>query len=78
MPVEHDLSRDFPEYHSQAQARIKADPAFDRLVGDYRRLDDRILALEALDEPARDDELNRLRRERVLLKDRIALLLQRT
>ncbi|WP_263143598.1 DUF465 domain-containing protein [Pseudomonas sp. RIT-PI-AD] len=76
MPVEHDLSLDFPEFHSQAQARIKVDPAFDRLVAEYRRLDAHILALEALDDPDQDDELNRRRRERVLLKDRIARALQ--
>ncbi|TRX73776.1 YdcH family protein [Pseudomonas mangiferae] len=78
MPVEHDLSQDFPEFHSQAQERIKSDPAFDRLVTDYCQLDGRILELEALDSPTADDELSHLRRERVLLKDRIAQLLQGT
>jgi len=72
MVAKHDLHKDFPEYAEQLDSRPQSDPAFAKLLEDYQQLDRQILDLEAVEESSGDEELGRLRRERVLLKDKIA------
>ncbi|TRX76647.1 YdcH family protein [Pseudomonas mangiferae] len=75
MPVTHDLAKDFPEYADAFKALSQTDAEFNGLLEKYRDLDRRILAAEQ-DQSLDDERLNELRRERVLLKDRIAQKLQ--
>lgn len=70
MPVAHDLIQDLPEFRQRLR-RPETDPTLQRLLDEHHDLDRQALKLERHDTPARDDELNRLRRERVLAKDRI-------
>ena len=72
MVAKHDLHKDFPEYAEQLDSRPQTDAAFAKLLEDYAKLDGQILNLEEVEESSGDEELGRLRRERVLLKDKIA------
>ncbi|MEQ9728541.1 DUF465 domain-containing protein [Pseudomonas sp. WHRI 8822A] len=71
MTAEHNLREEFREYGDALSERRKSHPGFDGLVGRYQDLDKRILDLESGNQPFDDETLGRLRRERVLLKDRI-------
>jgi len=72
MVAKHDLHKDFPEYAEQLDSRPQTDAAFAKLLEDYAKIDGQILNLEEVEESSGDEELGRLRRERVLLKDKIA------
>jgi uncharacterized protein YdcH (DUF465 family) len=76
MTAEHDLNQEFREFRDELAERRKRDPGFDGLVDRYLQLDKRILDLEGGNQPRDDDSLNRLRKERVLLKDKITQQLQ--
>ncbi|WP_165493647.1 YdcH family protein [Phytopseudomonas daroniae] len=71
MTAEHNLREEFREYGDTLTERRKSNPGFDGLVGRYQDLDKRIVELESGNQPFDDETLGRLRRERVLLKDRI-------
>lgn len=71
MPVAHNLAKDFPEFRDTLAQRVENDSSFSAVVDEYLGLDQRIRELEELDQPANDDALNQLRKERVLVKDRI-------
>jgi uncharacterized protein YdcH (DUF465 family) len=77
MAVAHNLAKDFPEFKEALTRLVGEDDAFSRLVDEYLELDQRICQLEELDQAGNDDQLTTLRRERVLLKDRIELALRR-
>lgn len=76
MAVAHNLAKDFPEHKDVLATRINEDRAFSALIDEYLELDQTICGLEELDQTVNDDRLARLRRERVLLKDRIELALR--
>lgn len=71
MTAEHDLREEFREFGDGLVERRKRDPGFDGLVGRYQELDKRIVEMESGRESFDDESLGRLRRERVLLKDKI-------
>lgn len=71
MPVAHNLAKDFPEHRATLASRVANDAAFSALIDEYLKKDLAIRELEELDQPANDDRLNTLRRERVVLKDGI-------
>lgn len=71
MPVPHNLAKDLPELREQLEQHAASDTAFARTLEEYRQLDERICGLEEKDQPANDDQINQLRRQRVLLKDKI-------
>lgn len=75
MVVKHDLLQDIPELAAQFEALLKDDPQFAALVKNYYELDRRVLEWE-VEHGNSGEELNRLRRERVLAKDRIVRELQ--
>ncbi|HWV10422.1 MULTISPECIES: YdcH family protein [unclassified Pseudomonas] len=71
MTAEHNLREEFREFGDQLTELRKSDPGFDGLVGRYQDLDKRIVGLESGTQSFDDETLGRLRRERVLLKDKI-------
>lgn len=77
MAVAHNLAKDFPEFRDTIARLTEEDASFSRLIDEYLQLDQRIRELEELDQAANDDQLTALRRERVLLKDKIELELRR-
>nr|WP_298143809.1 DUF465 domain-containing protein [uncultured Pseudomonas sp.] len=70
MVVKHDLLQDIPELAAQFEALLADDPQFSALVKHYYELDRRVLEWE-VEHGNSGEELNQLRRERVLAKDRI-------
>jgi uncharacterized protein YdcH (DUF465 family) len=75
MVVKHDLLQDIPELAAEFEALLADDPKFAALVRDYYELDRRVLEWE-VEHGNSGEELNQLRRERVLVKDRIVRELQ--
>ncbi len=71
MTAEHNLREEFREFGDALTERRKNHPGFDGLVGRYQDLDKRIVELESGKQSFDDETLGRLRRERVLLKDKI-------
>ncbi|GGL96920.1 YdcH family protein [Pseudomonas asuensis] len=76
MVAEHNLHKDFPNKVQQFEELREKNPEFAKLVEQYDALDKEILEIEGLVENSGDEELNRCRRERVVIKDKIARELQ--
>ncbi|BBE72047.1 YdcH family protein [Oharaeibacter diazotrophicus] len=70
--VPHELAEEFPDDHAILHALKVADGNFAHLSDTYHEINRRIHRIESLIEPATDETLNELRRQRVVLKDEIA------
>lgn len=78
MPTEHHpLIKDFPELRERIHA-LKGDSHFSRLERAYEELDKRVVRIEGRIEHTSEDELERLKVERVRLKDELYRLLTAT
>ncbi|TWI54292.1 hypothetical protein IQ22_02155 [Pseudomonas duriflava] len=77
MVAEHNLHKDFPDKVETFEKLRKDSPEFAKLVEQYEALDQEILEIEGLVENSGDEELNRCKRERMVIKDKIARELQR-
>lgn len=78
MPTEHHpLIKDFPELRERIHA-LKGDSHFSRLERAYEDLDKRVVRIEERIEHTSEDELERLKVERVRLKDELYRLLTAT
>ncbi|MBI5333900.1 MAG: DUF465 domain-containing protein [Burkholderiales bacterium] len=78
MPTEHHpLIKDFPELRERIHA-LKGDSHFSRLERAYEELDKRVVRIEERIEHTSEDELERLKVERVRLKDELYRLLTAT
>ena len=73
----HPLIKDFPELRERIHA-LKSDAHFARLERAYEDLDKRIVRIEDRIEHTSEDELERLKVERVRLKDELYRLLTAT
>jgi uncharacterized protein YdcH (DUF465 family) len=73
----HPLIKDFPELRERIHA-LKSDSHFARLERAYEDLDKRIVRIEDRIEHSSEDELERLKVERVRLKDELYRLLTAT
>jgi uncharacterized protein YdcH (DUF465 family) len=74
----HDWSRleeDFPAQRQRIESLNASDGHFARLLEKYRDLDQDIHRLETILDPDLDDELEQLKRRRLLLKDEIAAMI---
>ncbi|MGS0939718.1 YdcH family protein [Pseudomonas luteola] len=76
MVAEHNLHKDFPDKVQKFEELRQNNPEFAKLIEQYDALDQEILEIEGLVENSGDEELNRCRRERVVIKDKIARELQ--
>lgn len=73
--VPHELAEEFPDDHALMHGLKVADSHFANLSDTYHEINRRIHRIESLIEPAADEVLNDLRRQRVVLKDEIAAVL---
>ncbi|MFK3681904.1 MAG: YdcH family protein [Gammaproteobacteria bacterium] len=69
MPVPHDLLADLHITADAFQALIDKDPALHKLHKEYNGKDKEVVAAEG--NGTADDAVNRLRKERLLIKDKI-------
>lgn len=71
MIQKHNLAEAFPEFENKIYTLKVDDNHFKNLFDKYDELDHEIYRIEIDAEPASDDTLNKLRVERVSLKDEI-------
>jgi uncharacterized protein YdcH (DUF465 family) len=73
----HDLLSEFPEHKENIHNLKMSDNHFRRLFDDYHALDRSIHRLETGIEYCSDEELEDLKKKRLLLKDEIYVCLQK-
>ncbi len=76
MIKKHVLTEAFPEFEDKINTLKIENGHFKKLFDSYDELDHEIYRIESDAEPASDDVLNKLRMERVHLKDEIFSFLQ--
>ena len=72
----HALINEFPEYRERINQLVAENGHFARLQESYDRLTTRIEGLEDERMPISDEELEKLKKERLRLKDELYALLQ--
>ncbi len=77
MHIPHELSDEFPDETALIARLGKTDYLFRRLAGRYGEANRAIFRIESGDEPTADDVLERLKKQRLKLKDQIARMFAR-
>lgn len=72
----HDLLHEFPDLENKIAALRADKPEFARLMDDYDTLDARVRNFEELGTPVADETIEELKKERLLLKDRLYVMLR--
>ncbi|MGC3965392.1 MAG: YdcH family protein [Rhodocyclaceae bacterium] len=67
----------FPEYRDLITRLKTSDEHFRRLFDKHNELDQRILNIEARIEAGSDDDIHRLKREKLQVKDQLYVLLKK-
>ena len=73
---QHDLVHEFPELEGKIAEMRGTDPPFADLMNHYDDLDARVRKLEELGTPVADETIEDLKKERLLLKDKLYQLLR--
>jgi len=73
---QHDLLHEFPELEGKIEEMRQANQPFAELMDQYDNLDARVRRLEELGTPVADETIEDLKKERLLLKDRLYQLLR--
>ncbi|MBC3366216.1 DUF465 domain-containing protein [Pseudomonas sp. SWRI154] len=76
MPVSHDLCQDLKCTKDHIQQKRSKDPKLDSLLQKYSRLDAEVVNAEKPPVTLSDSALETLKKERLLVKDEIAALMQ--
>jgi uncharacterized protein len=71
----HDLVHEFPELESKIEAMRESNEPFASLMDQYDDLDSRVRKLEELGTPVADETIEELKKQRLLLKDKLYALL---
>jgi len=72
----HDLTHEFPELVGRIEALRQDNDRFAALMREYEELDARVRRIEELGSPVADETLEDIKKERLLLKDRLYDMLQ--
>jgi uncharacterized protein YdcH (DUF465 family) len=72
----HDLVHEFPELHGKIDQMRASRPDFANLMDEYDAVDAKVRKLEELGIPVADETIEDLKKERLLLKDRLYDLLR--
>jgi uncharacterized protein YdcH (DUF465 family) len=72
----HDLLHEFPELEGKIESMRASNPDFAHLMNDYDALDARVRQIEELGTPVADETIEDLKKERLVLKDRLYTLLR--
>jgi len=72
----HDLLHEFPDLEQKIARLRESDEEFARLMTEYDTLDARVRRLEELGTPVADETIEDLKKERLLLKDRLYEILR--
>jgi uncharacterized protein YdcH (DUF465 family) len=77
MPVNHDLYQDLKVSKEEIQQRRTKDPLLDSLINKYSQADAEVVKAEtAKSDAPSDDQLKKLKENRLLVKDKIVKQLQ--
>lgn len=72
----HDVLHEFPELAGKIDQMRASNAAFASLMDEYDSLDAKVRRLEELGTPVADETIEDLKKERLLLKDRLYELLR--
>ena len=72
----HDLLHEFPDLESKIAALRESNADFAKLMSEYDTLDARVRRLEELGTPVADETIEDLKKERLLMKDRLYEILR--
>ena len=72
----HDVVHEFPEFRDRIDELCRTDSSFSSLMTEYDELDARIRQLEETGLPVADETIEDLKKERIMLKDRIFNILK--
>ena len=78
MQIPHELPEEFPDETTLMARLAKTNYLFRRLVDRYDGINVRIYRIESEEEPTTDEVLERLKKQRLRIKDEIARMLRRT
>jgi uncharacterized protein YdcH (DUF465 family) len=78
MHIPHELADEFPDEVTLIARLLKTNYLFRRTAGRYDAVNHQIFRIESEEEPTTDEVLERLKKERLKLKDQIARMLIRT
>jgi hypothetical protein len=67
----HDLMSEFPEYRDRIETLCNDDGSFAKLKSEYDQLDARIRRFEEFGQRIADDDIEKLKKQRLSLKDRL-------
>ena len=67
----HDLLHEFPDLVEKIDSLRNSDGEFAQLMTEYDNLDARVRKLEELGTPVADETIEDLKKERLLMKDRL-------
>jgi len=73
---QHDLRHEFPDLETRILDLRGANPLFANMMDQYDNLDARVRKLEELGTPVSDETIEDLKKERLLLKDKLYELLR--
>ncbi len=77
MHIPHELGEEFPGQAPLIEWLAKSNYEFQRLAAAYDEVNRHVCRIESEDEATTDEELEKLKKRRLLLKDDIAALLSR-
>jgi uncharacterized protein YdcH (DUF465 family) len=72
----HDLIHEFPELEGKIEEMRETNEPFAALMDQYDDLDARVRKLEELGTPVADETIEELKKERLMLKDKLYELLR--
>jgi len=72
----HDLLHEFPDLEERISGLSDSDGKFADLMSDYDSLDARVRKLEELGTPVADGTIETLKKERLMMKDRLYEMLR--
>jgi uncharacterized protein len=75
MRIPHELRDEFPEDTSLIERMTRSNYQFRRLATHYDEVNRNIYRIESEEEPTTDEALERLKKQRLKLKDEIAAIL---
>ncbi len=67
----HSIHHEFPDFHQKIDELANADPSFKALILEHDKLDKQIRGLEMRESPISDPEMERLKQDRIRLKDEV-------
>jgi hypothetical protein len=72
----HDLLHEFPDLEAKISALRSDSAEFAQMMDDYDTLDARVRDLEELGTPVADETIEELKKERLVLKDKLYAILR--